>query len=146
MDIENERSLAKSLYNSCWDLIEKANRTIKEDAEMLHAAHASRWHWGNVGGDQERAIGEWQCSRVNSILGNGKAALLHATLSAQLVDNFPSTHFMKASAAEALAYAHFVLGDLQMADEFKNRATKLLEGVNEKDAAHIRKQISELPF
>jgi hypothetical protein len=31
---------------------------------MILRAHASRFHWDNVGDDQNRAIGEWQCSRV----------------------------------------------------------------------------------
>ena len=113
---------------------------------MIHLAHASRWHWGNVGGIQERAIGEWQCARVHAILGNGRVALLHATLSAQLSRSLPTPHFMKASAAEALAFAHFLLGEHQAASQYKEQAIKLLEGLNEKDAEHIRKQIEELPF
>ncbi len=146
MDFDSEKKLAITLYNSCWELIEKPNRTDIEDAEMVHLAHASQWHWGNVGGDQERAIGEWQCSRVNSILGNGKAALLHAKLSSQISKDLPSPHFMKASSMEALAFAYFVLGDLPVALEFKRQAFQLLEGVDEHDAEHIRKQIEELPF
>jgi hypothetical protein len=31
---------------------------------MVHTAHAPRFHWDNVGDDQNRAIGEWQVSRV----------------------------------------------------------------------------------
>ena len=146
MDAEAEKKSAIALFNSCWELIEKPNRTESEDAEMVHLAHTSRWHWGNVGGGQERSIGEWQCSRVNSILGNGKAALLHASLSSQIASELPSPHFMKASSAEALAFAHFVLGDLPMALEYKVKALQLLEGLDEHDAEHIRKQIEELPF
>ena len=146
IDFETEKSLAKSLFNSCWKLIEKSDRTSEEDAEMIHLAHASRWHWGNVGGIQERAIGEWQCARVHALLGNGRVALLHATLSAQLARILPTPHFMKASAAEALAFAHFLLGEDQTASEYKEQAIKLLEGLNEKDAEHIRGQIAELPF
>ena len=146
IDFESEKNLAKSLFNSCWKLIDKPGRTTEEDAEMIHLAHASRWHWGNVGGIQERAIGEWQCARVHAILGNGRVALLHATLSAQLARSLPTPHFMKASAAEALAFAHFLLGEHQAASEYKEQAIKLLEGLKEKDAEHIRKQIAELPF
>lgn len=146
VDFESEKNLAKSLFNSCWKLMDKPARTTEEDAEMIHLTHASRWHWGNVGGIQERAIGEWQCARVHAILGNGRVALLHATLSAQLARSLPTPHFMKASAAEALAFAHFLLGEHQTATEYKAQAKKLLEDLNEKDAEHIRKQIEELPF
>ena len=146
MDADAEKQLAKSLFNSCWDLIEKPDRTLEEDAEMVHLAHTSRWHWGNVGGAKERAMGEWQCARVNAILGNGKAALLHATLSAQLVSELPDPHFMKASAAESLAYAHYLLGDMELAQQYKQEAIDRLVGVDEKDAHHIREQNEELPF
>lgn len=146
MDMEAEKDLARSLFNSCWKLIDKLNRTAEEDAEMIHLAHTSRWHWGNVGGAQERAIGEWQCARVHSVLGNGRVALLHATLSEKLARTLPAPNFMKASAAEALAYAHFLLGDAQTANEYKAQALEMLVGLNEKDSEHIRKQIKELPF
>lgn len=59
MDVEAEMALASKLFNDCWDVIERADRTNLENAEMLHLAHSSRWHWGNVGGEKEKAIGEW---------------------------------------------------------------------------------------
>ena len=45
---------------------------------MIHAAHASRYHWGEVGDDVNLARGEWQCSRVYAVLGRGEPALWHA--------------------------------------------------------------------
>ena len=146
MDGEEEKALASRLFNDCWDLIEKTDRTNLENAEMLHLAHSSRWHWGNVGGAKEKAIGEWQCSRVNALLGNGSAALFHAELSRFWSADFPKSNFIHASAMEALAYAHHVLGDHKAASLCKVQALALLDGVNEKDAEHIRKQIGELPF
>ena len=141
-----EKALAKKLFNACWDLIEKPNRNAQEDAQMLHLAHASRWHWGNVGSEKEFAIGEWQCARVNAILGNAKAALLHATLSAEFAEQLPDTDFMKASSAEALAYAHHLMGDPVLAQKYKDRAVFLLEFLELEEAQHIKSQILELPF
>ena len=37
------------LFNATWDLMDKPVRTIEEDDEMIHGAHASRYHWGKVG-------------------------------------------------------------------------------------------------
>lgn len=62
----DERKLAASLFNHVWDLMEKKNRTIEENDRMIHAAHASRYHWGNVGEPVNLARGEWQVSRVYS--------------------------------------------------------------------------------
>ena len=126
MEIEEEKKLASTLFNDCWNLIEKPTRTPLEDAEMLHLANTSRWHWGNVGGDAEKSIGEWQCSRVNSLLGNGPAALLHAELSKYWCAKLPSSNFMHASATEALAYANHVLGRNEEALRFKDEAISLL--------------------
>ncbi len=146
MEIKAERELASSLFNSCWRLIEKSDRTPEEDAEMLHLAHASRWHWGNVGGVKEWSIGEWQCSKVYSFLGNGKAALLHAQLSVQLSKELEPSDFMRASALEALALAHFISGEIDLALKYKEEAIANLVGVDEVDAHHILEQIQELPF
>jgi hypothetical protein len=35
---------------------------------MIHSAHASRYHWQAVGDASDKAIGEWQISRVYSVL------------------------------------------------------------------------------
>jgi len=143
---DDERKLAIELFNACWDLIEKKDRSAEEDAQMLHLANASVYHWRNIGGAKERAIGEWQCSRVNALLGFGGAALLHAKRSAELSAALPKPHFMHASAAEGLAFSYFVAGDREQAEHYKALAHSELEGVGEEDAAHIRKQIDKLPF
>ena len=36
---------------------------------MIHAAHASRYHWSQVGTKANLARGEWQVSRVYTVLG-----------------------------------------------------------------------------
>jgi hypothetical protein len=146
MEQSEEITLAKQLFNQCWDLIEKADRSAEEDLAMLHLAQTSRWHWGNVGTAKEWAIGEWQCARVYSILGQGDAALRHASMCMELTSNLPTPHFMHASAAEGLALAHYVAGNLAEANRYKSQAIAALEGVGEEDAKHIRDQINELPF
>ena len=44
-----ERRLATRLFNRVWELLERTGRSPHEDDEMVHAAHASRFHWGVVG-------------------------------------------------------------------------------------------------
>src|ERR1700693_6097609 len=58
--------------------MDKPDRTRDEEDEMLHAAHASRYHWGVVGQAENRARGEWQISRVYTVLGRGGAAVAPA--------------------------------------------------------------------
>ncbi|MDZ4684468.1 MAG: hypothetical protein SH850_05215 [Planctomycetaceae bacterium] len=35
--------------NGAWDLIEQADRTAADTDRMLHLAHASGWHWQQIG-------------------------------------------------------------------------------------------------
>ena len=78
IDAATHRQLAVDLFNSVWRLLERTDRTAAEDDEMLHAAHASRHHWGEVGERVNLARGEWQCSRVYAVLGRAEPAMWHA--------------------------------------------------------------------
>lgn len=73
-EAQTHRRMAKALFNSTWDLIDKGDRTEDEDAEMLVEAMASRWHWAQVGTVQETAMGDWQIAHVFSLLGHGDVA------------------------------------------------------------------------
>ena len=77
LDATVEQRLAARLFNRVWELLERTDRTAAEDDEMLHAAHASRHHWGQVGEPVHWARGEWQCSRVYAKLGRAEPALYH---------------------------------------------------------------------
>ena len=45
---------------------------------MIHAAHAARYHWSKVGTKANLARGEWQVSRVYTVLERPEPALYHA--------------------------------------------------------------------
>ena len=75
---EQRRQLAVDLFNHTWTLIGAEERTPEQDDEMIHAAHASRYHWGEVGTRANFGRGEWQISRVYCVLGRGEPALHHA--------------------------------------------------------------------
>jgi hypothetical protein len=78
LDAAAERQLAVDLFNHVWTLMDLPSRTPAQDAEMIHAAHASRHHWGVIGEPVNWARGEWQVSRVYCVLGRGEPALYHA--------------------------------------------------------------------
>jgi len=63
----DHRQLGVDLFNEVWRLIE----TREDDERMLHAAHASRYHWGEAPEckPENLARGEWQVSRVYTVLG-----------------------------------------------------------------------------
>jgi hypothetical protein len=112
LDPDDERRLAATLFNRVWELLEAPQRGIAEDDEMLHAAHASRHHWGQVGQPVNWARGEWQCSRVYSVLGRAEPALHHARRCLDLAEAHDLGPFDVGCGHEALARAYRVAGDL----------------------------------
>ena len=75
--------MAAALFNHTWSLMDKKQRSKEEDDEMVHAAHASRYHWGQrvsfgEGKPVNLGRGEWQISRVYAVLKNPKQARYHA--------------------------------------------------------------------
>jgi hypothetical protein len=111
MSPEDERTLAASLFNGTWTLLERDDRTRADDDRMLHMAHASRYHWGNVGTAANLARGEWMCSRVYTVLGRAEPAAAHARRVLQLCEENGLADFDLAFAYEALARAASVAGD-----------------------------------
>lgn len=143
----DERALASQLYNDTWRLLEKETRTPGEDDRMIHGAHASRFHWDSVGDDQNRAIGEWQCSRVYATLGRGEPALFHAHRCLSYAAGDGIDDWLVASAHEALARAQAVHGDIDAARDTRDRALALAEALPDpEDRRIVLNDIDTLPI
>jgi DNA-binding transcriptional MerR regulator len=110
LDPDDERRLAATLFNGVWDLLERTDRTDREDDAMLHAAHASRHHWGVVGEPVNWARGEWQVSRVYAVLRRAEPALHHARRYLALVTDHHLEPFDLGYAHEAHARAFMIAG------------------------------------
>ncbi len=95
------RTLAVDPFNHTWDLLEKRGRTREEDERMVHAAHANRFHWGEVGELLNLAIREWQITRVYFTLRRPSAALRHARRCLEILEEDGITGFYRASATGA---------------------------------------------
>lgn len=111
-DVDHRR-LGVDLFNHTWTLLERRERTPLEDDELLHAAHASAYHWSLVGGPEHRARSEWQVSRVNAVLGRGEAAVHHAARCLDHCREHGIGDWDLAFAYEALARAHRVAGNAE---------------------------------
>jgi DNA-binding transcriptional MerR regulator len=125
LDPSDHRQLAVNLFNHVWTLMERPDRSPMEDDEMLHAAHASRYHWGEVGEPANLARGEWQCSRVYAVLGRPEPALWHARRCVWICEEHGIGDWDIAFAWEAVARAHRVAGAHAEADEAVDRARSL---------------------
>lgn len=137
LDREVQRKLAAALFNRVWTLLEQENRTEAEDAEMLHAAHASAYHWMQVGQPVNRARGEWQCSRVYAVLGLAGPALFHASKVLDICQREGIADFDLAFAYEALARATALGGDTSEARRWAELARAACEQVAQDDDREI---------
>ncbi|HFD04816.1 MAG TPA: hypothetical protein ENJ25_01570 [Firmicutes bacterium] len=122
------KKFAIDLFNYVWSLMDKEIRSKEEDLEMIHAAHASRYHWGRIGSPIEIIRGEWQISRVYSVLKMGESALFHASQSLTLCQKNRIGDFDIAFAYEALARAYSVLGK----EDEKNKYISLARSAGDK--------------
>jgi len=122
-------------------------RTPEQDDEMLHAAHASRHHWGQVGDAKNAAIGEWQCSRVYAVLGRAQPALHHARRSLEIAEREELEDWVVASASEAVARAYAVAGDRAAAAEWRARTAELVAAIRDPDdRLTIERDLATLPM
>ena len=100
----DHRQLGIDLFNEVWRLIE----TREDDERMLHAAHASRFHWGEAPDSKPEnlARGEWQVSHVYTVLGLGEPALRHAQRCLDICEANGIGDWDLAYAYEAIARAY----------------------------------------
>ena len=134
IDRETERQLAAGLYNEVWRFMEMPHRRPEQDDEMLHAAHASRYHWGRVGEPVKQARGEWLCARVYSVLGRGEPAVWHAQRCLDVLTEFGGGEDWDiASACEGLARAYAAAGDHESSRAWLEKGREALAQIADKD-------------
>ena len=119
MDPQVRRNAAVDLFNHTWALLEKPDRTERETDLMVHAAHASRFMWEDIGDAVNHARGEWQITRVYAVADRPEPALHHARRCLQIVEEHGVGDFDLACAYEALARAHATAGELEPAARYE---------------------------
>lgn len=131
--VTDARLLAAQLFNETWRLLELEGRSRDDDDRMIHTAHASRYHWGQVPGvtPAHLARGEWQISRVYAVLGRPEPALHHARRVLDLCQENGIGDWDLAFAYEALARAHAVAGDTAQARHYSDQALSAAQHIAE---------------
>jgi hypothetical protein len=137
LDPRVERRLAARLFNRVWELMGRAERDPTEDDEMLHAAHASRYHWGQVGEPVNWARGDWQCSRVYAALGRAEPALHHGTRCLELARRHELSDFDIGCAHEAIARAAKLAGIDEQAAKHAHLALAAAEKLTDPEERHV---------
>lgn len=104
---------ARKTNGRIWQLLDQENRTQIEDDELLYAAHASCYHWLQVGSGVHHQRGEYLISKVYVSLNMPQQALHHAQRCRQLTEQHSAEmkDFDTAFAYECLARAYAMNGD-----------------------------------
>lgn len=137
---EAHRHIGSALFNHVWTLLETDERRPEQDDEMIHAAHASRWHWSRSEAadlPQRLAVGEWQCSRAYAVVGRAEPALHHARRCLELAEAGGMEDWVLASAYEAMARASRVAGDRAAFDEWRARAHAAADAIAESEDRQV---------
>ncbi len=143
---EMHRKFAVKAFNDTWALLDKADRTKDEEFEMIHTAHASRYHWGQIGTPLNFARGDWQVSRVYAVLGFGVMSFKYAKSCLDICEQNDIDDFDLAFAYEALARASQVSGDVSNASGYVSLAKYAGEEIKKKeDKEYFFSELSTIP-
>jgi hypothetical protein len=147
LDDATERALGVALYNRTWELLEVPHRTPSQVDEMIHTAHASRYHWTRVAEPANLARGEWLCSRVYAVLGRGEPALWHARRCVEIDEAAGIGDWDTAAAYEAMARASAVAGDRAAARAWVARGREACAAIADADdREHIEADLATVPL
>lgn len=120
-------------------MLERPGRSEEENEELLHAAHASYYHWSHGGANRRNlSIGEWHLSRVYSVLGKPDPALHHGRRALDFALEGRLSAFYVAYAYEALARASSLAGKRSARAQYLREARKLSRRVRNR---HERKML-----
>lgn len=118
------RWFAVETNNRCWDLIELPARSPEETAEMLHTAHASCWHWDQVGDalhhQRARCLLATACATAGDGAGADRAARACIELSERNGDR--QSDFDRSTAYACAAQAASINGDDAAAQRYADIA------------------------
>jgi hypothetical protein len=137
----DHRQLGVDLFNEVWWLM----RTREDDDRMIHASHASRFHWGEAPEckPENLARGEWQVSRVYTVVGLAEPALRHAQRCLALCEANGLGDWDLAYAYEAVARAYKAAGEELKAQAYRKLAadTPVAEA---DDREHLERDLATL--
>lgn len=130
---EAHKKFAVECFNLTWNLLGKKDRTVEEVDKMIHTAHASCYHWDEIGTPLEFERGEWQISRVYSVLGRGEPALYHAKRCLEICRKNNIGDFDIAFSYEAMARAYSIAGNKTECEKHIQLAKEAGETIKKKE-------------
>ncbi|HEX6946777.1 MAG TPA: hypothetical protein VF246_05465 [Acidimicrobiia bacterium] len=131
------RALAPRAFNETWEYLDADTLTREEEEAMLAATFAQRYHWYRVGDPRNRAIADWQVSRVASVLGYADLAFRFGERSLETCLEFGLDPFVTGFAHEAIARAAAEVDDIETFNEHLESAKALLEEIEDDEDREV---------
>lgn len=140
-----QRYFAIECNNRAWDLAAKS-RTPAEDVEMLNAAHASCFHWSEVGTELHSMRAKMLLARAHTLVGNGVLAVRLALEMREYFSSHDAPAWEMAFAHAIYAHAAQVVGDLENHRTAYQNAVQVLSKVtSEEERVLIRETLDLVP-
>lgn len=130
---ECHKKFAVDLNNLVWNLLGKKHRTVEDDEKMIHAAHASLFHWGVVGTAINLQRGQWLVSHVYAVLKRPEPAIHHARKCIELTEKNNFVDFDLAYAYEAMARAYAASGEKPECEKYVQLAEQAGQKIEERE-------------
>ena len=136
---EASLQFAKNINSQVWELLQQPQRTRVEDELLVHAAHASCYHWLRNGSELHHQRAEWLLAHVYTVLKMPSLALKYAARCNELTQEFMSLmrDFDRAYAFEALARANALAGNRVEALKYIDLAEKASHEIQDNEDLKI---------
>ena len=132
--------------NLAWRLSDEPSRSPSEGAEMLHAAHASAFHWAKVGTELHQARAKMLLAHVHAALGMGPSALAYAQQSFDEISAHQPPDWELAFLHAVLAHAAFSAGEGDLHQRQYRKAQECGEAIADpEDKAIFFKTFNRIP-
>lgn len=135
IDAADHEKYSAQCFNHAWDLMDKTDRSLDEDEEMLRLSMTSLWHWSQREDctDQHQSIGYWQISRIHALLGRADEARRYGEFCLAKSAGADVAPFALAYAYEALARAESVAGNAEPRDKYIAESKKVVDTISDAD-------------
>ena len=115
---EIHQQLAVDLFNQSWDVLLKPDRNRADEDLLLNMAHASLYHWRQIGEPINILRGEWMIAHVYTLLKHKESALYHAENVLRLMEEIKPMDWDLAYCYEAMARVKALWGDKDGFDQY----------------------------
>lgn len=139
------RTLAPRAFNHTWTLLDAKTLSRDEEEEMLASTLAQRYHWYIVGTPRQKAIADWQVSRVAVVLGYADLARRFGQRSLDVAETHELDAFVVGFAHEAIARSAAAVDDVETFTQHLEKAKACLAEIDEpEDRDVLQSDLAEM--